>query len=378
MFTATLGILAFSALPAACGSDSGGGSAGSGTGAVSGGGAGGGAADSGVGGGSGGISFGGGGSGGGLNLDSGSGGFSGDSGSCAAESQTADLVPLDLYIMLDRSGSMLTNGGWGPVKTALDGFVADTASAGIGVGLAYFPGSPECMVGTYSNAAVPIAALPGNAQPISTSLAATAPGGQTPTLPAMKGAVDAMSAWLLLNPTHTGVIVLATDGIPNNCGSTVDNVAAVAQAALNDNPKILTFVIGVGTELTSLDKIAQSGGTNKAFLVDTTGNVTQQFIAALNAIRGGSIACEYLIPKPEGGTIDPGKVNVQYTPGNGGAPETFPKVDNEAACGSADGWYYDNPSSPTKVILCKAACDKAKQDSKATVSVAFGCKTVVK
>jgi hypothetical protein len=69
---------------------------------------------------------------------------------------------------------------------------------------------------------------------------------------------------------------------------------------------------------------------------------------------------------------------VTYTPGTGGTPETFPKVDNEAACGNTDGWYYDNPAAPTKVVLCKASCDKAKGDSKAQVSVAFGCKTVVK
>jgi hypothetical protein len=172
------------------------------------------------------------------------------------------------------------------------------------------------------------------------------------------------------------VIVLATDGQPNDCGSNVGNVSAVAAQGASGSPKILTFVIGVGSSLSNLDQIAQSGGTGKAFIVDTTGNVGQQFIDALNAIRGAALACEYLIPQPEGGVIDPKKVNVQYTPGSGGAPEIWPKYDNEATCPpNGDGWYYDNDASPSKVILCPGTCAKVKQDSKGQIDVLFGCQT---
>jgi hypothetical protein len=379
LFTAALALLGFAAFPSACGGSDSGGSAGGaavgngGAGATDGGGSGGAV------GGDGGSSASGG-SGGGIIIDSGQGGGNSDGSACAAETQTADLVPLDLYIMLDKSGSMGNGTGskWEAVTTAMQAFVNDTASAGIGVGLQYFPGSPECMDATYSTPEVPIAALPGNASAIVSSLTATVPGGQTPAKPALQGAVDYMTGWLLQNPTHAGVVVLATDGQPNDCASTVDNVASIAQAAAGDTPPILTFVIGVGTSLTNLDQIAAAGGTKKAFIVDTTGNVTQQFIDALNAIRGGAIACEYLIPKPEAGTIDPGKVNVSYTPGDGSPAETFNYVKDEASCpANGDAWYYDNPANPTKVILCPATCDKVKQDSKAEVKVAFGCKTQV-
>jgi hypothetical protein len=301
-----------------------------------------------------------------------------DAGTCEAFVQKADLVPLDLYIMFDKSGSMVESASWDPVVKAFQSFVADPASNGLGVGLQYFPLSPECMPDTYANPAVPIGLLPANTSALSTSLTTTVPGGQTPTLPAFQGAIQALTKHLLLNPTHTGVVVLATDGIPNDCASTVDKVAQEALAAAQDTPKILTFVIGVGTQLTALDQIAQAGGSQKAFLVDTGANATQQFIDALNSIRGGAIACEYVIPKPEAGTIDPGKVNVSYTPGGSSSPETFPNVGGAGKCpASGDGWYYDNPGSPTKVILCPSTCDKVKADSKATVGVAFGCKTKI-
>jgi hypothetical protein len=65
---------------------------------------------------------------------------------CAVTTQQAQQVPLDLYVMLDSSGSMLsavsaTNNTtkWTAVRTALTSFIQDQKSAGLGVGLQYFP-----------------------------------------------------------------------------------------------------------------------------------------------------------------------------------------------------------------------------------------------
>ena len=63
---------------------------------------------------------------------------------CAAQSQMAQTVPLDMYVMLDSSASMLemTSTGvtkWDAIRAALVTFVNDPNSAGIGVGLQYFP-----------------------------------------------------------------------------------------------------------------------------------------------------------------------------------------------------------------------------------------------
>ncbi len=63
---------------------------------------------------------------------------------CAAEVQTGKVVPLDMFIMLDISGSMLdpTDSGsskWDAVKSALEAFVNDERSAGLGVGIQHSP-----------------------------------------------------------------------------------------------------------------------------------------------------------------------------------------------------------------------------------------------
>jgi hypothetical protein len=63
---------------------------------------------------------------------------------CASSTERGTELPLDLYFMLDSSGSMddLVSAGsskWTQVVGAITSFVGDPASAGIGVGLQYFP-----------------------------------------------------------------------------------------------------------------------------------------------------------------------------------------------------------------------------------------------
>jgi hypothetical protein len=72
-----------------------------------------------------------------INTDSGLGG-------CATDTQKAELLPLDLYIMQDTSGSMYNliaqnTSKYSAVKSALTTFFNDPGSKGIGVGLQFFP-----------------------------------------------------------------------------------------------------------------------------------------------------------------------------------------------------------------------------------------------
>ncbi|MCG8554117.1 MAG: VWA domain-containing protein [Proteobacteria bacterium] len=66
---------------------------------------------------------------------------------CVGQTQRARAVQLDMYIMLDRSGSMMgwldaasnTQSKWRAVASALEEFLRDPRSKGLGVGLQYFP-----------------------------------------------------------------------------------------------------------------------------------------------------------------------------------------------------------------------------------------------
>jgi hypothetical protein len=40
-----------------------------------------------------------------------------------------------------------------------------------------------------------------------------------------------------------------------------------------------------------------------------------------------------------------------------------------------NGWYYDDPAAPKKVVLCQDACSTATSSSTGRIDVVFGCKT---
>src|SRR5262249_24736549 len=86
-------------------------------------------------------------------------GPTGVGGGCAATTTNAKQIPLDLFIMLDRSDSMNapTASGkseWDAVTSAITAFVHQGAPvAGIGVGIQFFalPSSLQCASKTCSN-----------------------------------------------------------------------------------------------------------------------------------------------------------------------------------------------------------------------------------
>jgi hypothetical protein len=351
---------------------------------------------------------------GGTTSGSSSGTIDPDAG-CAGQASKATLLPLDMFIMLDQSGSMtdpVAGGGnkWQAVTAALQAFVTQPGLTGVSVGIQYFGlppsgacpttctsdaqcgnygpcdsffgclgcafGGDSCDPNDYAQADVGIAPLPGNAAALISSLNAHSPATATPTSAALAGGIQFSKQWETAHPNHVTVHVFATDGDPTECDTTLSNIDGIAAAGANGAPSILTFVIGVGSSLTALNGIAAAGGTTSAFIVDTNQNTNQQFLMALNAIRGSALGCVYTIPKSDGGMVDLGKVNVQYTPGGGGPTEEFPRYDDQAHCPtSGDGWYFDNNQTPTQINLCPKTCDKVSKDSMGEVNIVLGCAT---
>ena len=118
----------------------------------------------------------------------GSGGTGGIANECISKTVVGELVPLDMLILQDRSGSMTSKDKWGQAVEAIKGFADSPGVAGLNLGLAYFPpaAGDQCKSMTYENLPVDIAALPGNATAIKLSLENTAPTGTTPMTPALR------------------------------------------------------------------------------------------------------------------------------------------------------------------------------------------------
>lgn len=306
---------------------------------------------------------------------------------CTGTSAMAKPVPVDVLVVLDRSGSMTDpvyglqrDGGylvskWESVTEALNNFVMSPSAAGLHVGLSYFPPTTydECNVALYARPSVPIDALPGVAAAFTASLRMTSPGGGTPTLPALQGAVQLARQREMTLGRRTA-IALATDGQPNSCGSSFASVNDLARMAASEG--IFTFVIGVGPSLQAFNALAAAGGTGMAYLVE---NATPDGLAmAFKAVQtqASRLACSFMVPPPPPGEmIDTQQVGVRFTPtANPAAAFGIPMVNGRPDCGPAGGWFFDDILNPTAVNLCEASCMKVNSSGEGSVSLQFGCR----
>jgi hypothetical protein len=313
---------------------------------------------------------------------------------CAATSVKAEPVPLDMYIMLDRSGSMGTDCNVGATTAskwcysinALYNFFAAPSSSGMGVALQYFPITGYSCTGaggTCATPAVGLGLLPGLLPQLQSSLNVTTPSGSnTPTEAGIRGLADFTGKNQA--PGRTMIGILITDGAPNGCNTGASYLGGLLQAHLNATG-IRTFVIGMtGANFTTLETIAVGGGaaphtnycgtsTTPCHHYSVGSGDPQAFIAVLQAIQNVAIGCQYQVPQTDAGLIDPAKVMVEYTPGSSGSPQELTRVNDASQCGPQGGWYYDNNANPSSITLCPATCSVIQADAKPKVDILLGC-----
>jgi hypothetical protein len=329
----------------------------------------------------------------GVGGSSGSSGASGTTGSggsdsCVAIDEGSSKVDLALLFMVDISGSMncpvpetqtctvdpnmhYDTTRWTEMSPALQGFFGSiTAQDNIWAGISFFSRNRgSCTVSDYEKPDSEIALLPGAAMSLDQAVMKQTPQGSTPTVPALQGALNHANSWAAQHTDQNVVVVYATDGYPQGCDktNTIDVAAQDAATALAGQYKIHTYVLGVGPNLTDLDKIAASGGTDSALFIDVAGtDVTQQLIDKFNQIRTAATTdCTFTVPAPPAGQTLNGYVNVK-------ANDVVVPFNDTATCDQ--GWQYN--ADKTQIILCGTTCDQVKADN-ASISMAFGCQQTV-
>jgi hypothetical protein len=313
----------------------------------------------------------------------GQGGEGGDS-ACTGVSTEAESVPVDLFIMMDRSVSMgnpvpgtgMTR--WQALQQAVEEF-ASSSNGDIRAGIGFFgvtggqDDEIDCDTSRYAKPVVEIGDLADVGDDLVAAMNKMKPGGLTPAGPALAGALEYASSWAEDNVGRATAVVLVSDGYPTQCQpQAVSALADMAEMAHKNAPFVRTYVIGLGGDF-NLDAIALSGGTHAAFLVDE-GDFASSFTKALGNVTNTKLACEYALPPaPDGNQdLDLDKVQVTYTSADD-STEEIPSLTGINGCANSanGGWYYDDPQNPTSILVCPCTCSRFEAGS---VDVRVGCR----
>jgi hypothetical protein len=293
---------------------------------------------------------------------------------CGGQSIPIKLVPKgdipDLYLIVDRSGSMTTpidffnwakGTKWHVMRKTLISLV-DTYKVNIRFGLTLFPSDNDCGAGKID---VPL--QQGNHGAIKQTLQQSSPMGNTPT----HTTIAAVRAYLKTVPPAKGgrYALLATDGIPNCADGTVEGESSAE--TLSEVQKLFgegvkTFVVGFGSIVAGnpglLDQLAGAGGTPNPkgphkFYPATNEKELQD---ALFNIAGGIVPppCTYQLNSPP---EDPEKVTVTFD----GQPVPRTKSNK-------NGWNYT--AGGTEITFFGTYCDMLRKGQVKEVKFIFGCK----
>ena len=315
--------------------------------------------------------------------------------------------PLDVYLILDRTGSMgrdcdYRHGDSPPVDSkacyatyALSDYLIDVEPI-VDTRLAFhFMSQPnDCDGGPFETPLIDLTQLP--VDPDHALIHAIDDENFSGGLGThIEGALRGLASFTAANetPGREMIGVLVTDGDPNGCEERISTLASIIADHL-EATGIRTFIIGMeGATERNLEELAIAGGADPhddwCGGVDTpchywnVGDGSGDAIeSALQAIIAMSVPlpCSFdmngLTP-PEGEELDFDKINVTLTEGD--VTTTIGQVSDEAACpADSMAWYYDDPIAPTEIALCPYACDLVSSASDgARLDVVVGCEETV-
>jgi hypothetical protein len=316
---------------------------------------------------------------------------------CAAISQTAAnrLQPADIIFAIDNSQSMTEEILF--VREQMNAFSQQIVDSGIDVHIIMIS-SP------FTVDAVTMATVNGGTSDGENGICIDAPlgSGMCPSdsnaprflhVPQEVGSNDALNlfvdtypdwrAQLRPNATKTFVVVTdddATDG-PNNSASSFTQAVAGLDATLFQDwtfSGIYCFsecpdAAAIGSVY--VDLVAQTQGVSGDLCLQDFAPVFDAL--AESVIGASSVDCQWDIPPPPAGqSFDVGKVNVQYTATGAAAAQPILHVASSGECGAQGGWFYNDATSPTRVLVCPTTCQMIQADAGAKVDILFGCETV--
>ena len=284
---------------------------------------------------------------------------------CPAINFTPMPVTPSIGLVLDQSGSMYTNnlGGVTRYRAMRDALVGTTGVVTALESKAYFGSLLYSCIN--NNNTLDITSVPralNNAAGVRTHIDSklNSQGGNTPTHTAINQMVQSFAQ----NPPPANsppVIVLATDGLPNQCMGNGGESATVTAARDAYNAGIPVYVLAINQNSNHFQQVANAGQGHMAGQPNVTYypvTSAAQLQQAFETIISGVISCDLsLTATIDEGQAQAGTVTVNGTPLNYGSD-----------------WTLVNGNI---VRLVGAACDAFKASANPTVNASFPCGAII-
>lgn len=218
-----------------------------------------------------------------------------------------------------------------------------------------------------------------------------------PSQKALSRIIDTYDQWKpSLRPTAvTHFVVITDDGSEWTAQQFEDALAGLSPAvtnyhfhgifsflgkedacAISTSEPCCTYAAPSGEGVAYKELVSDTGGVGADLCAQDFDPVFQQF--ATSVIASAQLSCEWVIPAPPSGeTLNPNMVNVDFIDGDGNRTR-IGRVSSAADCANVEnGWYYDDPASPTKVLVCSSTCTWIQGKPGAKIDIQFGCATEV-
>lgn len=318
---------------------------------------------------------------------------------CAATTISAEPLPLDMFIVLDRTGSMgqdckLSLDGppavasmWCRAVSALGQYFTSPQASGHRAALQFMipsaTQSTECSkegTNLHTRAEVDLTELPeSSAGPLIQALDAQIPDA---TSTAIESALNGIAVYTNAHqaPGREMIGILITDGDPSFCSDSMSTLARIPREHYQDTG-IRTFIMGMtGASASTLEAIAAEAGApaHSDFCDPEDPNPTchywsvgdgdpTAFVSALSAIQETAVGCEFTVPDTESGVIDLDTVQVAINDTSAPGIHLAP-VDSADDCGN-EHYTKGNRDGQATVVLCPSTCKRLTATKRLDITI---------
>lgn len=300
--------------------------------------------------------------------------------------------PAEVYLVVDRSGSMLKPGSappatlWDELKGAANSALTQYEAA-IRFGVLMYPVGNECVT-----PGPQVGIAPNNRIAITNAMNASIPAGGTPTAAALTNAAQSLADFGSIDSPK--YLILMTDGGPN-CNYFLEalpqctcNYASSTEYCCTNYPDICIFGSGCLDDTNTLDVITDLGTQGiDTFVIGLPGTAEYETLLNAMALAGGqpqmNAATDYYSATNQAelsDALDQIAVSViscviplSEVPDNPDGVRIFiDGVEVPRDMADVNGWDYTD-SGMTDIELYGAACDNLQDGDQHTVTATFAC-----